>query len=286
MKMYLVPVCVALIFVISLIIPTLADTGPVNLTITSASEKDGYITTTLQVTPLIEGTGGYLTLWFIPSSGDCKDARMLGWRHLAQGNDTRTISMEAAVPIEVTPGSYTVTARYGAGNTIPASCDSGASAPVALVISTPGQDGHDMTGRLTTTAGSGSGPQYQISAITGIDTAIRVAPSSTILPGVTIRNTGADDISGEPVEVHAYLGSDELTPVHAEISPLKAGEVRDETLSYVIPGYIPQQSYSFFLIIDPHGEHGPVDPATSLKRTGGKMSVNIEDPGVGCGCHQ
>lgn len=285
MKTFMVPGLLALLIFSLVFSPVLAETGPVNLTISSVSEAGGYISADLQITPLVQGNNdGYITLWFNTPGGDCGEANLLSWKHLTLGNDTRTTALKAAVPVDVTPGSYEVTAIYGPGKSIPASCDKGASAKGVLTVSTPGQAGHDMAGSLSADSVNTSGPDYQIDAITGIDTAVRVAPSSDIQPGVTIRNAGSDDLSGKPVEVHAYLGGDELTPVSAIVSPMKAGEVRNESLSYTIPAAIPQQSYPFFLIIDPLGEHGPADPATNLKRTSGKMSVHVEDPGVGCGC--
>ncbi|WP_319579401.1 hypothetical protein [uncultured Methanospirillum sp.] len=281
MKYILVSGILAL-FCILFVTPTLA--VPVNLTLSGVSEQGGYITIDILLSPGT-GTDGYLTLWFNKPAGDCKDARLLSWKHLTGETKEGTVHMESAVPVDITPGTYEITALYGAGTSLPSSCDQGVSSKSPVTISTPGQAGHDMAGRLAG-AGTGSGPQYKIDAISGIDTAIRVEPGSPIQPGVTIKNTGADDTSGEQVEVHAFLGGNELIPLHASIAPLKAGEVKDESLSFTIPGYIPQQGYPFFLIIDPRGDHGAVDSASNLKRTGGKMSVSIEDPGVGCGCHQ
>jgi len=281
MKYIMVPAILALICIL-FVTPTLA--VPVNLTISGASEQGGYISTDILFSPGT-GTDGYLTLWFNKPAGDCKDAMLLSWKRLSGETKEGAVHMESAVPVDVTPGTYEITALYGGGTSFPSSCDQGVSSKSPVTISTPAQAGHDMAGRLAA-SGAGSGPQYKIDALSGIDTAVRVEPGSTIQPAVTIKNTGADDTSGEPVEVHAFLGGNELIPVHAFIAPLKAGEVKDESLSFTIPGYIPQQGYSFFLIIDPRGDHGVVDSASNLKRTGGKMSVAIEDPGVGCGCHQ
>jgi len=266
------------------IIPTVAMAGPVNLTISSASEEGGYITTDILLSPG-SGNEGYLTLWFNTPGGDCKDARLLSWKHLSSGTDAGSVHMESAVPVDVTPGTYEITATYGGGSSFPSSCDKGVSAMSPVSISTPGQAGHDMAGWLKNNTPE-SGAHYSIDVISGIDTAVRVEPGATIQPVVTVSNQGTDDTSGDQVEVHAFLGGNELIPVKAFIAPLKSGEVKEESLSFTVPGYIPQQGYPFFLIIDPRGDHGPVDSTSNLKRTGGKMSVSIEDPGVGCGCHQ
>ncbi|PWR70630.1 hypothetical protein [Methanospirillum lacunae] len=283
MKYVLVPGILVLICIL-FITPTQA--GPVNLSITGASEQGGYISTDILFSPGTAGMDGYLTLWFNTPDGDCKNAKLLTWKTLSSGAEPGTVHMESAVPVDVTPGTYTISAIYGTGTSFPSSCDKGTSASSTVVVSTPGQAGHDMAGKLAASGASSTGPKYAIDTISGIDTAVRVEPGSGIKPGVTIRNLGADDTSAGQVEVHAFLGGNELIPVDAVISPMKSGEAKEESLSFTVPGYIPQQSYPFFLIIDPRGDHGLVDPESNLKRTGGKMSVAIEDPGVGCGCHQ
>ncbi|MFH0966966.1 MAG: hypothetical protein V1862_04695, partial [Methanobacteriota archaeon] len=132
--------------------------------------------------------------------------------------------------------------------------------------------------------GNASVPDYRVDSIEGIDTALRVAPGATLQPTVRITNTGADDTTGQPVEVHAYLGSEELIPVQATVEPMKGGVTLTSGLSYLIPDTIPLRSFPFYLIIDPRGEHGAPDAATNLKRTGGQMSVRVVEPDLGCGC--
>lgn len=283
MKYFLVPGILALICIL-FITPTQA--GPVNLSISGVSEQGGYITTDILFSPGSAGLDGYLSLWFNTPDGDCKNAKLLTWKALSAGTEPGTVHLESAVPVDVTPGSYAISAIYGTGTSFPSSCDTGVSATSTLVVSTPGQAGHDMAGRPAASGASSTGPRYTIDTISGIDTAVRVEPGSGIKPGVTVKNLGSDDSSASKVEVHAFLGGNELIPVQALISPMKSSEAREESLSFTVPAYIPQQSYPFFLIIDPRGDHGLVDPASNLKRTGGKMSVAIEDPGVGCGCHQ
>jgi hypothetical protein len=280
------PVLFSLLLMVLLsTIPVLGDNGPVNLSFSSLQEKGGYISGDLIITPLIKDgdNDGYITLWLNSQAGVCEAARLLSWKHITLGNDTRTIPVLAAVPNGITSGACQVKAIYGPGKLIPVSCDKGPSVTTSLTITAPGDGSHDMAGTLVSDH-TGSGPDYRIDAIDGIDTTNRVAPGSTLLAEVTISNAGASDTSGEPVEVHAYLGSDELVPENAVIEPMKAGESQKVSLSYLVPVSTAQQGYPFFLIIDPQGEHGDADAKTNLKRTSGKMSVHIEDPGVGCGC--
>jgi hypothetical protein len=285
MMKFLVPGILALITLLCIISPALADNGPVSLSFSSAKEEGGYITADLAFTPLIADgkNDGYLSFWFSPT-GDCGEARPLGWQYIPLAQEAKQVSMKAAVPYSVIAGAYTITAIYGPGSLIPVACDKGPAAATTVTISTPGQGTHDMAGTLTGETGNTTGPNYRIDSLTGVDTAIRVAPGAMIEPSVTITNTGSADESGVPVEVHAYLGSEELTPVKGVINPMKGGVSSTSSLSYMIPDTIPLHSYPFYLIVDPRGEHGAPDAATNLKRTGGQMSVRVEVPGVGCGC--
>lgn len=281
-----VQVCISLLFVCILAPGVLAAAGdgPASVGFDSLVEKDGYITGELTVTPLITGTtAGFVTLWLNTPGGDCEAARFLGWRHLTMGDEPVKFSVAAPVPLGMTTGTYEVRAVFGPGDLVPVSCDQGPSVVSPLVITTPGAIDRNMSGRLADAAGSGV-PDYQIDAIAGIDTAVRVAPGEVIQPVLTIHNAGEDDSSGVPVEVHAYLGTDDLIPVTALVDPLKRGESRTVTLSFQIQDSMAQRGYPFFVILDPSGVHGIADAETNLKKTGGQMSVHIEDPGVDCGC--
>ena len=141
-----------------------------------------------------------------------------------------------------------------------------------------------MSGGLESRAETGSGPRYRIDSLSGVDTTVRKAPGEMISPVLAVTNTGADDTSGLPVEVHAYLGNDELIPAGGTFGPLKSGESTTLSPVYTIPGSISLQSYPFFVILDPRGEHGPVSQESHLKRTPGQLSVRIVEPDIGCGC--
>jgi hypothetical protein len=288
MMKYLVPGMLALIMLVCMISPAGAANGPFNLSFSSVKEEGGYITADMSVTTLHENgeNDGFLSFWFSPAGGDCANARPLGWQYLPLKQGALTIPMKAAVPYAVIAGTYTLTAVYKPGDVVPSACDTGPAAQTSVSITTPGQGTHDMAGTLTGDSGDSSKPDYRIDSVTGVDTAIRVAPGAKLDPSVTITNTGADDTSGKLVEVHAYLGSDELIPVKATIAPMKTGETGIYTLSYTVPGSIPLRSFPFYLIIDPRGEHGTADAATNLKRTSGQMSIRIEEPDIGCGCNK
>ena len=286
MNTFLVPGFLALIILFAGVIPVTADNGPVNLSFSSASEEGGFITADVIATPLIKSgiPGGYLTFWLNPSPGDCSTSRLLSWQYLPPGNETANIRMKAPVPYGIIPVTYEIMVHYGSGNQVPAACDTGPADRTTLVISTPGQGSHDMAATLPGAEGKSSGPDYRLDSISGIDTTVRQTPSSSLTPTVTITNGGSDDTTGQPVEVHAYLGSEELIPVTATIEAMKAGESRTASLSYTIPGTIPQRSFPFFMIIDPRGVHGTADAATNLKRTGGQMTVHIVEKDLDCGC--
>lgn len=288
MKAFLVSGFLALIILFCCISPVPADDSPNSLSFSPAKEEGGFISAELTITPLSKGgeTGGYLTFWLNPSQKDCSTSRLLSWQHIISGNDPERFLVKAPVPYGVIPGDYEIMVHYGTSSLIPGACDTGPAARNTVHISTPGQGTHDMAATLTADAGKGSGPDYRLESIAGIDTTVRMTPASTLGPSVTITNAGSDDESGQPVEVHAYLGSEELTPVKAIIEPMKAGESQKASLSYIIQDTIPQRSYPFFLIIDPRGVHGSADAATNLKRTGGQMSVHTEEEDIGCGCHQ
>lgn len=283
----LVPVVPALIILFIFISPACAGTGPGNLSISSSDEEGGYIHTTL-TTGGVADEAGYLACWLTPVPGDCSAAHLLAWQILPAGAGNDPITLKGPVPYGVIPGTYEVRVQYGMGKTIPDSCDKGTGAVSRVEISTPGKGLHDMAATLPAAERGITGPDYRIDALSGVDTAVRMTPSSLISPVVTISNTGSDDPTGQPVEVHAYLGSEELIPVSATLGPLKGGETKETALSYRIPATISQRSYPFFLIIDPRGVTGPPDAATNLKRTGGQMMVRAEGSDAiaehGCGC--
>lgn len=282
-----VPVVPALIILFIFITPASAGTGPGNLSISSITEEGGYISTTL-FTGGIADEEGYLACWLTPVAGDCSAAHLLGWQILPAGAGIDPITMQGPVPYGVIPGTYEVRVQYGTGKTIPDSCAKGIGAVSRVEISTPGKGLHDMAATLPVAEGTSAGPDYRIDALNGVDTANRMTPSSVISPVVTISNTGSDDTTAQPVEVHAFLGSEELIPVSATLEPLKGGETREAALSYRIPAIISQRSYPFFMIIDPRGVSGQADAATNLKRTGGQMMVRAEGTDAiaehGCGC--
>ncbi|MFH0967846.1 MAG: hypothetical protein V1862_09215, partial [Methanobacteriota archaeon] len=197
---YLVPGFLALIILHGTIFPALADTGPVNLTFSSAHEEGGYLTADLILVPSnTNGENiGFISFWFYPVEGDCAKARPLGWQHISLENETEQVSMKAAVPYAVIAGDYTITAIYGTGSLIPAACAKGPAAQTTVIVSTPGQGSHDMAGTLTAGTGNASVPDYRVDSIEGIDTALRVAPGATLQPTVRITNTGADDTTGQP----------------------------------------------------------------------------------------
>jgi hypothetical protein len=290
MKGFLVPVFVALIILLTCTSAACAGTGPASLSIASVKENGGYIITEAMVTPSnkTDSEAGYLSYWLDAVPGDCSASRLLGWQYLPSSPGPVTEVMKGPVPYGVTPGNYGIRVVYREGTEVPGSCDKGVSAGMNVTLTLPGKGTHDMVATLEDSGGNAPGPDYRIDAISNIDTTVRVTPSSSLAPSVTVSNVGSGDLSGQPVEVHAYLGSEEMIPVKAVIDPMKAGESRTVSLSYTVPGSISLRSYPFFMIIDPRGVHGTADAATNLKRTGGQMVVRTEeeDPlaGHGCGC--
>jgi hypothetical protein len=286
MKRYLTTIIagIILLWCITQVYAESGISGNAELSFTSATEEGGFISTELALPSHLqqEDTSGILSYWLYPSGNDCKTARLLGWQQTSES--AGKIAMKAAVPYAVIPGTYTLGAQFKPGNSLPLACDTGTSAQTTVGIVTPGQAGRDMSAALSGGTEARNGASYQIDSISGVDTAIRKAPGETVTPTLKITNTGSDDTSGLPVEVHAYLGTEELIPADGMIASLQAGNSQTVGLTYTIPDTIPLRSYPFFVIVDPRGSHGPVDPDKNLKRTGGQMTVRVVEPDTGAGC--
>ncbi|HWQ67800.1 MAG TPA: hypothetical protein VN372_13150 [Methanospirillum sp.] len=261
-------------------VPVQAEGGMYSLTMKDAWEKDGFISAnlTLSVSGASPVQGGYLTLW-LADTDDIKKSRFLTFAYIPFTQSGRPVLLTAAVPRLIQPGSYTIIGLFSPGDRIPITCEPGVQAESPLMVNTPGTGVHDMAATLAGDLTAASGPDYRIAELSGVETIKRVATGKKIEPVISVNNGGSPDTTGRPVEVHAYLGSEELIPVRGTIQPLQAGEAQVVKLLYLIPATTPLQSYPFFLIVDPRSEHGPADAKTNLIRAGGQMSVRIqEDP--------
>ncbi len=273
------------LLVLILLLPAWTAAAGVNLTASAAREEGGLIAADLMIRSPEGGVpDGYLTWWLARPGDACDASRFLGWQAVSPSSGGR-YGLKAPVPTGIMPGEYLLIVLFGSGNSIPGACDRDTAAEAGFRISTAGSV-PDMASALTRPTGNETGPDYRIVSVKNLDTTARRSPGSTISPGVTLSNRRGDDTSGLPVEIHAYLGSNELFPVQARTPPVKGGEDRSLTLSFRIPETLPLKSYPFFLIIDPRGDHGAAD-VDSLKRTGGQMSIRTEeaDPLAGHGCN-
>jgi hypothetical protein len=264
----------------SLLILTVAGDSAASV---SATESDGYILTGLSLPGDTSIRPGTLSYWLYPTGSDCRKAEFIGWRAISP-DSTGEITMKTSVPEGVTAGTYQIRVMHNQGYGKVSPCDNGAFAENSIRIQTPGKGGRDMSGSLSGGNTSGAGTWYRIESLSNIDTAVRVNPGETLSPVLTVTNTGADDTSSSPVEVHGYFGSHELVPTGATFEPLKSGESATVTPVFTIPEAIQLQGYPFFVILDPNGEHGQVSLDANLKRAPGQIGFNLEAPDIGCGC--
>lgn len=248
----------------------------------SAAENGGYIQITLVLPNSTESTVGTVSYWLLPPGSDCSTAQLLGWQTVLSTDKEATL--KAAVPSEVIPGTYQIFTQYNQRDQKISACDLRPIARTNISFGSIGKEGTDMSGALSGRNASGSEPVYRIDSMTGIDTLVRISPGDTLSPVLTITNTGANDTSALPIEVHGFLGSHELIPSGATFKPLNSGESTTITPVFSIPDTITPVGYPFFVILDPRGEHGQVSKNGNLKRAIGQIGFKLEAPDIGCNC--
>jgi hypothetical protein len=131
------------------------------------------------------------------------------------------------------------------------------------------------------------GPDYAIINIHIPEQTSWIETGTLLTPDITIRNLGSTDHQKEAIPVTASLGTHPLIPGSNSVYPMKGGEERKITLSFLIPETIPPGEFALNISLDPGRERGDTDLHNNNATAGRLLAIRpgVSKKGSGnCGC--
>lgn len=253
-----------------------------SLTIAELNLEDGMIYARV-ILPETGPTGSKpIIAGLFVKDASCSDSRLISWGQAILTSDSKPeVSLYGHIPPGL--GIHTITLQAGTNmnEKIPTLCASYVSSAKTLELISLVKNDLDINSWYDThTSDAKSNSQYIIEEITIPSNYMWINPGSSIKPEIVIKNTGDDDTTTVPIQVHAYLGESMLIPEEAQISPMAHGERKKFTLSYSIPSNLEYGMYDLTLVVDPNLLTGKGDGHTG----GGKISLSTPDDDSFIGC--